>query len=114
MIGKAEDVGSFPEAGLLPTSLTFLRFGGFPNMQSLDKNGLERLTALEQLEIYDSPKLRFMPEDGLPASLSVMRIYNCPLLKKKWQRKRGKEWRKIAHVPNIYIDNDMLQGLREY
>ncbi|KAB1224840.1 putative disease resistance RPP13-like protein 1 [Morella rubra] len=105
MIGKVEDVGSFPEAGLLPNSLTFLKFGEFPNMKSLDKEGLVPLTALKNLGIWDCPKLRLMPEDGLPASLSVISIYDCPILKKKWQKKRGKEWRKIAHVPNIYIDD---------
>ena len=46
-----------------------------------------------------------MPEQGLPPSLSVLEIYNCPLLKKKLQSKKGKEWRKIAHVKQIQIDD---------
>ncbi|KAB1199597.1 hypothetical protein CJ030_MR0G020165 [Morella rubra] len=48
-----------------------------------------------------------MPEEGLPASLSLIEIEECPLLKRQWKRKRGKEWLKTAHVPNIKIDRRM-------
>jgi hypothetical protein len=50
-----------------------------------------------------------MPEDGLPASLSTLRIYKCPLLKKEWQTKKGKEWHKIAHIPCKYIDGNLIK-----
>ncbi|GLT70911.1 hypothetical protein SLA2020_429620 [Shorea laevis] len=96
--GKSEDVESFPEAGLLPTSLTYLCIKFFSNLKYLDKKGLQHLTALEKLEIRSCPKLEFMPEDGLPTSLSTMNIFFCPLLKKECKKKEGKEWRKIAHI----------------
>jgi hypothetical protein len=102
-IGKNKDLESFPVAQLLPTSLTYLSIFGFPNLKSLDKNGLQHLIALEELCIDDCPKLKFMPKQGLPASLSL-KISDCPLLKKEWQSKKGKEWRKIAHVEQIWID----------
>ncbi|XP_062174614.1 putative disease resistance RPP13-like protein 1 [Alnus glutinosa] len=102
--GKNEDLESFPEAQLLPTSLTSLSISRFPNLKSLDKKGLQHLIALEQLDIESCPKLKFMPEQGLPASLSILKIWFCPLLKKEWQSKKGKEWRKIAHVEQIWID----------
>jgi hypothetical protein len=107
--GKNEDLKSFPEAQLLPTSLTSLSIWNFPNLKSLDKKGLQHLIALEQLDIWWCPKLKFMPEQGLPASLSILKIYNCPLLKKEWQSKKGKEWRKIAHVDQIWIDGQPFE-----
>lgn len=104
--GESGEVESFPEAELLPTSLTDLRVAGFPNLRSLDKKGLQHLTSLELLEIHMCPKIKSMPEEGLPASLSLLRIHKCPLLKQQLQRKKGKEWRKIAHVPSIWIDDE--------
>jgi hypothetical protein len=46
----------------------------FEKLKSLDKKGLQHLTALEELKISSCPKLECMPEDGLPASLSTLRI----------------------------------------
>jgi Leucine-rich repeat (LRR) protein len=74
-------VESFPEAQLLPTNLTFLSISNFPNLKSLDK-GLQLLNALEFLEIYNCPKLKYMPDHGLPPSLSILKIYDCPLWEK--------------------------------
>jgi hypothetical protein len=110
--GKHEDLESFPEAQLLPISLTSLFILDFPNLKSLAKKGLQHLTALEELHILGCPKLKFMPEQGLPASLSILNIYDCPLLKKEWQSKKGKEWRKIAHVEHIQIDHNGLNKLQ--
>ncbi|XP_062174582.1 putative disease resistance RPP13-like protein 1 [Alnus glutinosa] len=94
--GKNKDLESFPETQLLPTSLTYLFILDFPNLKSLDKKGLQHLIALEEFHIWNCPKLEYMPEQGLPASLSILEIFNCPLLKK--------EWRKIAHVEHIQIE----------
>ena len=66
VIGKYEDVESFPEVGPLPTRLTFLHINGFQNLKSLDKKGLQHLTALEELDTHNCPKLECMPEDELP------------------------------------------------
>ncbi|XP_062174506.1 putative disease resistance RPP13-like protein 1 [Alnus glutinosa] len=107
--GKNEDLESFPEAQLLPTSLTSLSVEDFPNLKCLDKKGLQHLIALEELHIWSCPKLKFMPEQGLPASLSILRIRNCPLLKKERQSKKGKKWRKIAHVEQIWIDDELIE-----
>ncbi|KAB1212740.1 putative disease resistance RPP13-like protein 1 [Morella rubra] len=80
-IVSSKDVESFPKVGLLPTSLIGLEISDFPYLSSLDQNGLQHLTSLEELEIYQCPKLRCMPEEGLPASLSNLRICHCPSLK---------------------------------
>ncbi|XP_059440720.1 putative disease resistance protein At3g14460 [Corylus avellana] len=103
---KSEDVVSFPESGLLPCGLTYLRILGFPNMKSLDKKGLQNLTSLQELVVRHCPKLEHMPEEGLPTSLSSIRIYKCPLLKKQWQSNKGKERRKIPNVDHILIDRE--------
>ncbi|KAG6682946.1 hypothetical protein I3842_13G168000 [Carya illinoinensis] len=71
----------------------------FQNMKSLDYKALRHLTSLGSLPIYSCPKLRSMQEEGLPASISSLQIYQCALLGKQLQNKNGKAWRKIAHIP---------------
>jgi hypothetical protein len=107
---KSEDVVYFPEPGLMPSCLTSLCFSGFPNMKSLDKKGLQHLTSLQQLAVGDCPKLKYMPKDVLPASLSIIHIDSCPLLRKWWQSKKGKERRKIPDVDNVLFDWEVYIG----
>ncbi|XP_059446574.1 putative disease resistance protein At3g14460 [Corylus avellana] len=76
VIGKSEDVESFPDEGLLPTTLTRLHIEGFENLKYLDKKGLQHLTTLEELKMWNCPKLECMPKDGLPASLTTLNISN--------------------------------------
>jgi hypothetical protein len=47
-----------------------------------------------------------MPEEWLPAPLSIIGINRCPLLKKQWQSKKGKERQKILNVDHILIDKE--------
>jgi hypothetical protein len=107
--GETGEVESFPEVGLLPTNLTVLQIMNFPNMKSLDKKGLQHLASLKELRIYNCHILKYMPEEGLPASVSVLLISNCPLVKKQCHRKKGKEWRKISHVHLIMIDDELIE-----
>ncbi|XP_062175104.1 putative disease resistance protein At3g14460 [Alnus glutinosa] len=107
--GEKGEVESFPEVGLLPTNLTVLQIMNFPNMKSLDKKGLQHLASLKELRIYNCHILKYMPEEGLPASVSVLLISNCPLVKKQCHRKKGKEWRKISHVHLIMIDDELIE-----
>ncbi|KAF3954666.1 hypothetical protein CMV_020015 [Castanea mollissima] len=75
LAGDCQDVQSFPEENLLPTSLSTLGIAGFPNLRSLDKRGLQHLTSLEELWIKDCPKLKHMPaKKGLPMSISHLQI----------------------------------------
>jgi hypothetical protein len=78
--GKSEDVESFPEPGLLPSCLTSLYISEFPNMKSLDKRGLQHLTSLQQLWVWDCPKLEYVPKEGLPTSLSIIEINEMPFV----------------------------------
>ena len=98
---------SFPEENLLPSSLTTLFIGGFQNLRSLDNMGLQHLTSLQQLWNVNCPELKHMPKVGLPVSIYYLRIYSCPF-SKQCKEKKGKEWRKIAHIPFIHIDDDVV------
>ncbi|KAL4612484.1 hypothetical protein ACB092_08G202500 [Castanea dentata] len=97
------DVESFPEEYLLPTTVTYLTVYGFGNLRTLDNKGFQHLTSLQHLGIGGCPKFKHMPEEGLPVSVSHIHIVECPLLTKRLQRKKGKEWRNIAHTPFIEI-----------
>jgi len=79
-IGEDENVESFPEEMLLPSSLTYLNISDLQHLKSLDYKGLQHLTSLEQLNIHDCPLLESMPEKGLLSSISYLGIYGCPML----------------------------------
>jgi hypothetical protein len=44
-----------------------------------------------------------LPEEGLPNSLSILSINNCPLLKQRYQKEEGNHWHKICHIPIVRI-----------
>ncbi|TXG55931.1 hypothetical protein EZV62_017244 [Acer yangbiense] len=106
--GGCTDLESFPEQNLLPMNLTSLRISRLMNLKFLDYNGLQHLTSLETLKINSCGKLQSFPAEGLPSSLSYLYISDCPLLKSKLQNRRGKEWYKIAHIPHIQIDMEVI------
>ncbi|XP_034680491.1 putative disease resistance RPP13-like protein 1 [Vitis riparia] len=94
----------FLEERFLPSTLISLQIRGFPNLKSLDNEGLQHLTSLETLKISKCGKLKSFPKQGLPSSLSRLYIEECPLLKKRCQRDKGKEWPNISHIPCIALD----------
>ena len=102
-IGWDENVESFPEEMLLPSSLTYLEIWNLKHLKSLDYKGLQHLTSLIELEIWDCPLIESMPEEGLPSSLSTLLIVNCPMLGESCEREKGKDWPKISHIPLIRI-----------
>ncbi|GMN69086.1 hypothetical protein TIFTF001_038136 [Ficus carica] len=91
-------VGSFPEEGLLPTTLTSLTITDFEYIELLNGKSLQQLTSLERLSIVRCEKLRSLPEERLPPSLSFLRIHNCPFLEGRCQRENGEDWHKIDHI----------------
>ncbi|KAK2440029.1 putative disease resistance RPP13 protein [Trifolium repens] len=119
------------EVRLLPISLVTLSIGDVEDIECLDGLWLHHLTSLENLEFFrcnnlkSLPKkgfpsslknlklwfcndLELLPQVGLPSSLKELTIHECPLLKASLLGKRGKEWRKIAHIPTIVIDSELI------
>ncbi|XP_027190772.2 putative disease resistance RPP13-like protein 1 [Cicer arietinum] len=96
------------EMPLLPSSLTSLHIYQLDYIECLDGKWLQHLTFIQNLQISYAPKLKSLPEEGLPSSLSVLSISDCPLLEATCRTKQGKEWRKIAHIPCILINNKMI------
>ncbi|XP_054816628.1 putative disease resistance protein At3g14460 [Prosopis cineraria] len=101
-----EDVESFPEEGLLPPNLHSLVFIGCLKLKTINYRGLLHLHSLTSLAFCKCPSLSFedMPEQGLPRSLSDLRIsYRCRLLRQRCQREIGPDWPKISYIPRIII-----------
>ncbi|XP_017180948.2 putative disease resistance protein At3g14460 [Malus domestica] len=93
---------------LLPTTLHRLVISNMKSLKSLEGKGLQHLTCLQELKIHDCDSLEFLTKEGLPASLSFLSIEKCSSLEKRCQEKTGEEWMKIAHIPCIKIDDQVI------
>ncbi|KAJ1426958.1 Virus X resistance protein-like, coiled-coil domain [Sesbania bispinosa] len=96
------------EVPLLPASIEYLIIYSLDDIECLDGKWLHHLTSLQTLQISFCDNLKSFPEEGFPSSLQTLEIRDCPLLEASCQRKRGKEWAKIARIPNIVIDWKMI------
>ncbi|KAK9068119.1 hypothetical protein SSX86_012230 [Deinandra increscens subsp. villosa] len=85
---------------LLPSSLTSLHIYLFKKLESVS-SGLEHLTCLKHLGVYECPKVMDLPQVLLPSLLSLM-IISCQNLNKRCS-KRGCYWPLISHIPSIHI-----------
>ncbi|KAL5856452.1 hypothetical protein ACOSQ3_003910 [Xanthoceras sorbifolium] len=97
------DVVSFPIEELLPASLMGLAITDFPSLKCLS-SPIPNLSSLKGLKFSKCPKLKSFPKKGLPLSLLVLWINQCPLLEQKCKKSRGKYWPLIAHIPRIEIN----------
>jgi len=70
---------------LLPASVMTLYICGLSHT-GIDGKWLQHLTSLQNLEIVNAPKLKLLPKEGLPSSLSILSITCCPLLKESLRR----------------------------
>ncbi|XLU77406.1 hypothetical protein S245_000827, partial [Arachis hypogaea] len=63
---------------LLPNSLGMLDIEGAREIQHLDGKWLQHLTSLEDIELSECDKLKSLPTEGLPSSISRLHIWRCP------------------------------------
>ncbi|XP_021296234.1 putative disease resistance RPP13-like protein 1 [Herrania umbratica] len=84
-----EEIESFPDEHILPSTLTRLYIGNLPNLKFLDSKGFQHLTSLRTLVISECPTLQSMPAKGLPISLSLF-LAKCPLLEEIAKRRKVK------------------------
>ncbi|KAG6625386.1 putative disease resistance RPP13-like protein 1 [Carya illinoinensis] len=96
---------SLPKNGL-PPSLLKLRIWDCQKLMSLPKNGLP--PSLLELCIHDCQKLMSLPKNGLPPSLQTLAINLCPLLEKHCKKDQRGEWRKIADIPFVLINDTYI------
>ncbi|XP_068491379.1 putative disease resistance RPP13-like protein 1 [Phaseolus vulgaris] len=101
---EEKDVECFPGEGLLPVSLTQLYIQHCPNLKKLDYKGLCHLSSLQTMFIQFCPVLQCLPEEGLPESISSLRIDGCPLLHQRCKKEEGEDWEKIAHIKDLWVD----------
>ena len=106
--GKCENLESFPDRGLLPSSLISLDIWDLQHLKSLNGGELQHLTELKNLRIGYCPIFQSLPEGGLPTSLTSLRVKKCPMLKKRCQSENGEDWQKIKHIPVIEVDNEVI------
>jgi len=105
---EKEDVECFPSEGLLPVSLTKLHIKDCPNLKKLNYRGLYHLSSLQKLLLSNCPILQCLPKEGLPESISQLKITNCPLLKQRCKKNEDKDWEKIAHIKTIWLDRKAI------
>ncbi|KAL5548843.1 hypothetical protein UlMin_004074 [Ulmus minor] len=91
------DTNAFP-------SLQSIKIRECKKLKGLNGRAFQHLTSLRNLEIRNCRELECLPQEGLPLSLSSLRIEGCPrFLKQRCQRGTGEDWPKIQHIPKIHI-----------
>jgi structure-specific endonuclease subunit SLX1 len=85
-IACCDGLSSLPNQIRHFTSLSRLIISGCSNLMSLLK-GIRNLEMLRELEIAD-----------------------CPNLERRCKKEKGKDWPKIAHIPTIIINNQLIQS----
>ncbi|CAL5331137.1 unnamed protein product [Camellia sinensis] len=98
---------SFPIDGkLLPISLIYLAIWDFRNLEKLSSKLFQNLASLESLLIWRCLKLKSLPVQRLPPSLTSLWIQCCPRLTGKCEKGKGKYWPHLAHIPEVDVDDE--------
>ncbi|KAL3748959.1 hypothetical protein ACJRO7_010104 [Eucalyptus globulus] len=90
---------------LCPSSLTSLGICNMRNVERLSSGLRNHLSSLQVLYISHCPKLRDLPEDGLPPSLQRLQIYRCENLKDRCSKHTSDYWPLILEIPFVYVDD---------
>ncbi|MED6182567.1 hypothetical protein PIB30_029560 [Stylosanthes scabra] len=63
------------------------------------------MASLEQLDINDCAELSSLPDNmDQTHSLQYLKIYDCPTLSQRYNKRTGSDWSKIAHIPRCEIN----------
>ena len=62
------------------------------------------MPCLQNLKIDSCRGLKLLLNSLRTTPLQKLEILSCPILKECCKRGTGKEWPKISHIPNIWID----------
>lgn len=83
---------------------------GCPNFMALPES-LRNFEALEGLVIGNCPKLSSLPEDMHHlTTLKSLAIAGCPALSERCKPPTGEDCPKIAHIPEILLDGEMIKS----
>ncbi|BAT88675.1 hypothetical protein LR48_Vigan10g072900 [Vigna angularis] len=107
-LGEEDLVNTLLKQQSLPTSLEYMFLHNFNDLKLLEGKGLQNLTSLQMLQMYNCPSIESLPEGQLPHSLQVLSLRECPLLEARYQNHNGKYWYKIAHIPAIKINEKVI------
>jgi structure-specific endonuclease subunit SLX1 len=74
-------------------------------------NQIRHLTSLSRLHIHGCSNLMSLPE-GIRylEMLRELEIARCPNVERRCKKEKGKDWPKIAHIPTIIINNQVVQS----
>jgi len=98
-----ENVESFPEENLLPPTLHTLELYNCSKLRKMNNKGFLHLKSLRDLYISNCPSLESLPEkEDLPNNW--LWIFNCGIIKEKYEKEGGERWHTITHIPNVMID----------
>ncbi|KAG0548788.1 hypothetical protein BDA96_01G197500 [Sorghum bicolor] len=89
-------------------SLQNLCISGCNTLRSLPST-LSSVQSLDKLVLWNCPVLESLTEEPLPLSVRKIEVALChPLLKERLIKEYGVDWPKIAHIPWIEIDGEIL------
>ncbi|KAL9343915.1 hypothetical protein Peur_064346 [Populus x canadensis] len=103
-------LNSLPENIQHLTSLRSLVIFSCDGLSGLP-NQIRHVTSLSRLRIGGCSLLMSLPE-GI-RNLEMLReleITGCPNLERRCKKEKGKDWSKIAHIPTIIINNQLIQS----
>ncbi|PWA94655.1 NB-ARC domains-containing protein [Artemisia annua] len=104
--GSAEEddvTGGSQLSHMIPSSLTKLHLWDFKKLESVSM-GLQHLTSLQRLDIWNCPKIQDLPEELLPSLLTLVIYHGCSDELKEKTSRRGSYWPLISYLQHVYID----------
>ncbi|KAF2319589.1 hypothetical protein GH714_017271 [Hevea brasiliensis] len=79
-------------------------------VESLQPYGLQNLTSLEKLTIFDCRDLKSLPQEMRSlTSLRKLHIYGCPILRRRCANKYCEDWPLVSHISYINVQARIIQ-----